>query len=79
MVFFPILFSLNLQTWTQYKESDPWPGRRWSHSASCVGLGGQHQRLVISGGSDGGVTYDDLWILDPRSGRTEKVRAALTD
>ena len=25
------------------------------------------------------VSYDDMWLMDPQSGRTEKVRTALED
>ena len=74
---FLILFSS--QTWRQLKEGDSWPGRRGRHVAACLGYGGQHQRLLISGG-DGGVTsYDDMWLMDPQSGRMEEVRTALED
>jgi len=68
----------NFQTWTQHKEGDPWPGSRWYHTAACVGYGGPHQRLVISGGG-GGTKYDDMWILDSESGKMEKVRIALVN
>ena len=52
---------------------------RSSDIAACLGYGGQHQRLLISGGF-GGVfdpTYDDIWLLDPQSGRMEEVRTEL--
>ena len=66
------------QTWRQHKQGDPWPGRRIDHNATCLGYGGQHQRLLISGGNDGGVVrYDDMWLMDPQSGRMEKVRMNL--
>ena len=65
------------QTWRQYKEGDPWPGRRNDHIPACLGYG-QHQRLLISGGAGGvGLTYDDMWLMDPQLGRMEKVRMNL--
>ena len=50
---------------------------RGYHIAACLGYGGKHQRLLISGGSGDGETYDDMWLMDPQSGM-EKVRIALT-
>jgi len=52
----------------------PWPGRRWYHIAACLGYGRQHQKLLVSGGFVDNVTYDDMWLLDPQSGRMEKVK-----
>ena len=48
------------QTWWQHQEGYSWPGRRWYHIAACLGYGGQHQRLLISGGVCGFTTYDDM-------------------
>ena len=76
LFFFPNWF-LFFQTWRQCKEGDPWPGRREDHIATCLGYGGQHQRLLISGGYGDPVTYDDIWLMDPQSGRMEKVRMNL--
>ena len=50
---------------------------RGNHIAACLGYGGQHQRLLIGGGAGSGVTYDDMWLMDPQSGRMEKVRMNL--
>ena len=78
LLFFLILFSP--QTWRQHKQGDPWPGRRSYHIAACLGYGGLHQRLLISGGADDtGVRYDDMWLMDPQSGRMEEVRTGLED
>ena len=71
--FFLILFSP--QTWRQHEQGDPWPGMRGYHIAACLGYGGQHQRLLISGGGGYGVRYDDMWLMDPQSGRMEEVRS----
>ena len=68
------------QTWKKFKEGDSWPGSRCYNIAACLGYGGQHRRLLISGGAYGAsVTYDDLWLMDPESGRMEEVRIALED
>ena len=48
------------------------------HIAACLGSGGHHQRLLISGGRDDDLdTLDDMWLLDPQSGRMEEVRTEL--
>ena len=88
-IFNVIILSLLFQTWRQHIERDPWPRKRGHHIAACLGYGGQHQRLLISGGASGdadvsggigvGVTCDDMWLMDPQSGRMEEVRTALED
>ena len=52
----------------------PWPGKRSFHIAACLDYGGQHERLLISGGCDDDSTHDDMWLMDPQSGRMEEVR-----
>ena len=76
LLFFLILFSP--QTWRRHKEGDPWPERRYYHIAASLGYGGQHQRLLISGGW-GGVECDDMWLMDQQSGKMEEVRTGLED
>ena len=78
-IFNVIILLLLFQTWRQHKERDSWPGKRGHHIAACLGYGGQHQRLLISGGFGVGITYDDMWLMDPQSGRMEEVRTALED
>ena len=77
LFFFLILFSP--QTWRRHKQGDPWPGRRFYHIAARLGYGGQHLRLLISGGSGVCLAYDDMWLMDPQSGRMEEVRTAQED
>ena len=67
------------QTWRQHEQGDPWPMSRSYHIAACLGYGGQYQRLLISGGYSDDVTYDDMWLMDPQSGRMEEVGTALED
>ena len=62
------------QTWRQYQQRDPWPGMRYCHIAASLKHGRQPQRLLNSGGAGAGETYDDMWFMDPHSGRMEKVR-----
>ena len=62
-------------TWTEYEERDSWPDGREYHIAACLGYGGQHKTALISGGWNGDdVTHDDMWLLDPQSGKIVEVR-----
>ena len=48
------------------------------HIATCLGYGGQHNTVLIGGGEGfAGMTLDNMWLLDPQSGRMEKVRLAI--
>jgi len=56
------------------KKKSLWPKKRSHHIAVCLGYGGQHKRVLISGGL--GITdnvFSDVLILDPESGKWEKV------
>ena len=55
-------------------EGDPWPVRRDDHAAVCLGFGGDHPQLLITGGWDGEIALGDVWILDIRSWRWREVR-----
>ena len=47
---------------------------RSRHIATCLGYGGQHKAVLISGGLGVNIiTLDDLWLLDLESGRCEEV------
>jgi len=59
---------------THRKEDDSWPDRRIYHFAACLVYWRQHPRLFISGGgSADAAIFDDMWLLDPQSGRMENV------
>ena len=49
---------------------------RCFHIAACLGYGGQHKTVLISGGL-GMIILDDLWLLDVESGRWEEVSELL--
>ena len=68
-MFSTFISNLFYQTWRRHEEGDPWPGRRWDHIPECLGYGGQHQRLLISGGAGGIVTYNDMWLMNPQPGK----------
>ena len=52
------------------------PEGRYYHAAVCLGYGGDHPQLLVTGGE--GSTYrdvlSDVWLLDVQSGRWREVR-----
>ena len=62
----------------QHKVGDPWPKGRSHHIAVCLGYGGQHKTVLISGGVGGFrascKVHGDMWLLDPASGTWKEVR-----
>jgi len=69
-----------MQTWSDCRKRHLWPVGRGDHSTVCLGYGRQHRRLLIIGGfGDDGTTNNNLWLLDPMSGRMEKVRLSQKD
>ena len=50
------------------------PKERYSHAAVCLGYGGDHPQLLVTGGWTSGVTLSDVWLLDVQSGRWREVR-----
>ena len=51
------------------------PEGRYSHGAVCLGYGGDHPQLLVTGGSTSiGNVLSDVWLLDVQSGRWREVR-----
>ena len=50
------------------------PKGRDEHAAVCLGYGGDHPQLLVTGGYGGGVSLSDVWLLDVQSGRWREVR-----
>ena len=50
------------------------PRRRSNHAAVCLGCGGDHPQLLVTGGWAGGDVLSDVWLLDVQSGRWREVR-----
>ena len=52
------------------------PEKRHSHAAVCLGYGGDHPQLLVTGGdgSSFGDVLSDMWLLDVQSGRWREVR-----
>ena len=52
------------------KELESSPVGRTGHAAVCLGYGGDHPQLLITGGlDDGNKVLSDSWMLDLQSGR----------
>ena len=50
------------------------PKARYRHAAVCLGYGGDHPQLLVTGGDDGRRVMSDVWLLDVQSGRWREVR-----
>ena len=51
------------------------PRKRYKHAAVCLGYGGDHPQLLVTGGwGRGGDVLSDVWLLDVQSGRWREVR-----
>ena len=50
------------------------PKERDSHAAVCLGYGGDHPQLLVTGGNAGGNVLSEVWLLDVQSGRWREVR-----
>ena len=47
---------------------------RSNHAAVCLGFGGEHPQLLISGGLGNKKVLNDLWILDVNTKKWRKVK-----
>ena len=46
------------------------PKGRSSHAAVCLGYGGDHPQLLVTGGvGSGGNVLSDMWLLNLQSGK----------
>ena len=52
------------------------PKGRDEHAAVCLGYGGDHPQLLVTGGRGSGFgdVLSDVWLLDVQSGRWREVR-----
>ena len=56
------------------QEGKSCPMGRTRHAAVCLGYGGDHPQLLITGGlDDGNKVLSDSWILDLQSGKWREV------
>ena len=66
-----------LQDWSKLNipPGEPCPIGRAGHAAVCLGYGGDHPQLLLTGGKGAdGKVQSDVWILDTHSGRWREVR-----
>ena len=57
------------------REGEPWPVERDSHAACCIGYGGDHVHLLVTGGRGrDGKILNDVWLLNLSSKRWTEVR-----
>ena len=69
-----------MQHWSklEHPEGEPWPVGRARHAAVCLGYGGDHPQLLVTGGLDAGLkVLSDAWLLDSKSGQWREVRTQL--
>ena len=53
---------------------------RDGHAAACLGFGGDHPHLLVTGGEDDDDnTLSDVWTLDIESRRWREVRGVVSD
>ena len=50
------------------------PEGREDHASVCLGYGGDHPQLLVTGGFGGIRVMSDVWLLDVQSGRWREVR-----
>ena len=51
------------------------PKERYLHAAVCLGYGGDHPQLLVTGGrTNRNSVLSDVWLLDVQSGRWREVR-----
>ena len=64
-----------MQHWSKlhYAEGPCPEGRMW-HAAVCLGYGGDHPQLLVTGGlGNGSKVLSDVWMLDVESRRWKEV------
>ena len=65
-----------MQHWSKlaHHVGEPWPVKRAGHAAVCLGYGGDHPQLLVTGGlGAGSKVLSDAWILDVQSGKWREV------
>ena len=67
-----------MQHWSkrEHPEGECWPVGRAYHAAVCLGYGGDHPQLLVTGGALVKV-LSDAWLLDIKSSKWREVRTQL--
>ena len=66
-----------MQHWSKlaHHVGEPCPVERSYHAAVCLGYGGDHPQLLVTGGLATGLKIlSDAWMLDVQSGKWKEVR-----
>ena len=65
-----------MQHWSKLEiQGESCPVGRADHAAVCLGYGGDHPQLLVTGGIDQDRTVlSDVWLLDLESGMWREVR-----
>ena len=63
-----------MQHWSKVEHpvGEPRPKERSNHASVCLGYGGDHSQLLVTGGYYYGV-LNDVWVLDVESGHWREV------
>ena len=75
-----VLCVIFMQHWSKlaHPVGEPCPVGRVRHAAVCLGYGGDHPQLLVTGGvGTGGKVLSDAWMLDVQSGKWREVRVRL--
>ena len=68
---YTVLFMQHFSKMDTQGESCP---ERYYHAAVCLGYGGDHPQLLVTGGIGSVNILSDVWLLDVQSGRWREVR-----
>ncbi len=59
-------------------DQEPWPVGRDNHAAVCLGYGGNHPQLLVTGGlTKNKKVLNDVWVLDLKAWKWRQVRIML--
>ena len=57
------------------REGEPWPVGRSGHAACCLGYGGDHIHLLVTGGiGRDNKLLNDIWLFNPSLKKSKEVR-----
>ena len=64
-----------MQHWSKVEHpvGEPHPEERYDHASVCLGYGGNHPQLLVTGGYDDDSILNDVWVLDVESGHWREV------
>ena len=60
------------------REGEPWPVGRCGHAACCLGYGGDHIHLLITGGARDFKLLKGIWLFNLSLKKWKEVRLTYT-